>query len=58
MENSDTLYLKKVLAVTTIKSNEIKFEYELSTKKNDSIAKNFIKNSINLIKTCRIGKGL
>jgi hypothetical protein len=58
MEKSDSVQIKKVLAVTTIKSNEIKFLYELSTRKNDSISKSFIKNSIDLIKTIRINKGI
>lgn len=58
MEKSDSVQIKKVLAVTTIKSNEIKFLYELLTRKNDSISKNFIKNSIDLIKTIRINKGI
>jgi hypothetical protein len=58
MEKSDTVQVKKVLAVTTIKSNLIKFQYELLTRKNDSISKNFIKNSLNLIKTIRISKGI
>jgi hypothetical protein len=58
MQKSDSIRIKKVLAVTTIKSNEIKFIYELLTRKNDSISKNFIKNSIDLIKTIRINKGI
>jgi hypothetical protein len=58
MEKSDTLQSKKVLAVTTIKSNLIKFQYELLTRKNDAISKDFIKKSIDLIKTIRISKGI
>lgn len=58
LEKSDTVQLKEILAMTTIKGNEIKFEYELLSKKNDSIAKNFIKNSLSLIRTIRITKGL
>jgi len=58
MEKSDTLYSKKILAATTIKSNVVKFQYELLTRKNDSITNNFIKNSIELIKTIRISKGM
>lgn len=58
MEKSDTVQVKIVLAVTTIKSNLIKFQYELLTTKNDSISKKFIKNSLNLIKTIRISKGI
>ncbi|MBN8833550.1 MAG: hypothetical protein J0H76_04140 [Sphingobacteriales bacterium] len=58
MEKSDTVQVKRVLAVTTIKSNLIKFQYELLTRKNDSISKSFIKNSLNLIKTIHISKGI
>lgn len=57
-EKNDSIQVRKVLTVTTIKSNLIKFQYELLTRKNDSISKNFIKNSINLIKTIRINKGI
>lgn len=59
MEKSDSTKAKKtVLAITTIKGNEIKFQYELLTKVNDSTTKNFIKTSIDLLKTIRIGKGI
>lgn len=57
MEKSDSLQFKKVLAVTTIRGNEIKFEYQLSSKRNDSVTKNFIRNSIELLRTIRISKG-
>lgn len=58
MEKSGTIQSKKVLAVTTIINNLIKFQYELMTRKNDTIAKSFIKKSIDLIKTIRISKGI
>jgi hypothetical protein len=58
MGKSDTLHSKIIVAVTTIKNNVIKFQYELLTRKNDSITNNFIKNSIDLIKTIRISKGI
>jgi hypothetical protein len=58
MEKSDSVYLRKVIAITTIKNNEIRFQYKLLTNKNDSTTKNFIKNSIALIKTIKISKGL
>ena len=57
MERSDTIQHKEVLAITTIKGNNIKFQYDLLTKKNDSITKNFIKNSIDLIRTIQITNG-
>lgn len=58
MENSDSSYSRKVLAVTTIMSNEIKFYYELLSKRKDSMTDSFIKKSIELIKTIRINKGI
>lgn len=59
MDKSDSVKAKKtVLAITTIKGNEIKFQYELLTKSNDSINKDFIKTSIELLKTIRISKGI
>jgi hypothetical protein len=58
MEKSDTIRSKRVLAITTIKGNEIQFEYDILTKKNDSIGRDFIKNSLDLIHTIHINKGL
>jgi hypothetical protein len=58
MERSDTVQSKRVLAATTIKGNLIKFQYDLLTKKKDSIETNFIKNSIDLIRTIRVSKGI
>lgn len=58
MERSGVLQYKKVIAITTIKNNEIQFQYELLTKRNDSLAKKFINNSLNLLKTIRISKGI
>lgn len=58
MEKHDTTFIKKVIAVSSIKTNEIIFQYKLVTQKNDSTTKNFIKNSIDLIKTIKISKGL
>jgi len=57
-DSSITKYLKEVLAITTIKSNRIIFGYELLRNKNDSITKNFINETLMLIKTIRIEKGL
>ena len=57
MEKSDSLILKKVSALTTIKGNEIKFDYYLSSKRNSPSATNFIRNSIELVRTIRISKG-
>jgi hypothetical protein len=58
MDKSDSMQSKKVLAVTTIKNNEVKFQYELLTRKNDLTERDFIKNSIDFIKTIHISKGL
>ena len=51
-------YLKKVLSSTTIRSNKIDFNYELLTKKKDSITDHFIENSIRLIRTIEISNGI
>jgi hypothetical protein len=56
MQRSDTIQNIRVLAVTTIKGNEVKFQYELLSKKGDLVEKSFIKNSLDLIHTIRINK--
>lgn len=58
MERSDTIQEKRVLAVSTIKRNEIWFEYTLKTKVKDSVSSNFVRNSLELIKWIRISKGV
>ena len=58
MEWGDTLRAKRVLATTTIKGNTIQFEYELRTKKQDSVSRNFMKNTLDLIRTIQIAKGI
>lgn len=58
METSDSIQSKKVVAMTTIKNNEITFSYELKTATIDTIARNFITNSIDLIRTIRMQKGV
>lgn len=59
MEKTDSSKIRAtVLAITTIKGNEIKFQYELLTTPNDSTNKDFIKNSMELLKTIRISNGI
>ncbi|HLY72006.1 MAG TPA: hypothetical protein VKR53_19865 [Puia sp.] len=58
IKKDDTIHSMRVLAITTIKSNEIRFEFELTTKKLDSIGLNFIDNSIKVIRTIRLSKGV
>jgi hypothetical protein len=58
MQRSDTIHNIRVLAVTNIKGNEVKFRYDLLTKKEDSVEKSFIKNSLEFIRTIRISKGM
>lgn len=58
MAKSGLLQSRIVIAVATIKNNDIFFQYELLTRKKDSITTNFIKNSIDLIKTIHIEKGM
>ena len=57
-QSSDTIQSQSVLAVTTIKGNAIRFQFELLTRKNDSTSKNFIKNAINFIQTIHISNGM
>lgn len=52
------IYSKSVIASTTIKGNGIEFKYDLLTRKHDSIESNFVKNSIDLIKTVKLSNGL
>jgi len=51
-------YSKKLLATTTIKSNFVDFNYELLTKRNDSLTNNFINNSKYYLRTIRISNGM
>lgn len=57
-QRSDTIHDIRVLAVTTIKGNEVKFRYDLLSKKEDLTEKNFMKNALDLIHTIRITKGI
>lgn len=58
MMKSDTIHNIRVLAGTTVKGNEVYFRCDLLSKKDDSISRNFIKNSLDLIHTIRINKGI
>jgi len=53
LQQADTIHNIRVLAMTTFKGNEITFKYDLLTKREDSIQRNFIKNSIDLIHTIK-----
>lgn len=57
MQRSDTIDNIRVLAVTTIKGNEVKFCYDLLSKKGNLLEKSFIKNSLDLIRTIQVKKG-
>jgi hypothetical protein len=52
------IYSKRVIGSTAIKGNGIEFKYELLTKATDSTVTNFIKNSIDLLKTARLSNGI
>jgi hypothetical protein len=58
MQRSDSILCKRVLAVTTIKGNLVRFQYDLLRTKADSIESNFIKKAIELIRTIRIDNGI
>lgn len=47
-------YTKKLLAATTIKSNDIHFNFELLTKRKDSATNNFIRNSMYYLKSIHL----
>lgn len=57
MQRSDTIDNIRVLAVTTIRGNEVKFRYDLLSKKGNLLEKSFIKNSLDFIRTIQINKG-
>ena len=57
-DSTKGVFSKKVIGTTTIKSNGIEFMYELLTKRNDSINRNFIENSLQLLKTIKINNGI
>ena len=52
------IFSKKVIGTTTIKSNGIEFKYELLSRRNDSINKNFIENSLQLLRTIKLNNGI
>ena len=61
VDNYDSLnkqYCKKLLATTSIKSNMIFFDFELLTKKNDSLTNSFIDNSKYYLRTASIDNGM
>jgi hypothetical protein len=49
LENSGSTVKREVLATTTINGNTIKFSCELIKQKDDSAARDFFANSVNLI---------
>ena len=57
IEKSDSIFFRKVRALTTTKRNEVFFHFDLLTRKNDSICKNFIKTSMASLKSLQINKG-
>lgn len=58
MKVSDSLEHQKVLAITTIRSNIIKFTFELIQKEKDSSSNDFIPESIKSVKEIRIENGM
>jgi len=48
---------KRVLAVTTIKGNEIRFQYELASKTGDTSSIDFFQNSMKYLETIEIKAG-
>jgi hypothetical protein len=59
MESYDSAaqrYIKKVSSLTSLYGNEIEFHYELNTKDTSANTKNFIANSLKLLRTIRLSK--
>lgn len=57
LESVDSLIKKEVLGVTNIKGNDVIFDCELITGKNDTIGSAFVANSISLINSIIIKDG-
>lgn len=51
-------FIKKVMAETTIRANQVRIQFELLTKVNDSNCQNFIRNSRILLRTIRFSNGM
>jgi hypothetical protein len=51
-------YTRKLLAETSIRGNQVKFNFELLTKQKDSLKNNFLENSRYFLKTVRINNGM
>ena len=57
MERSDSIFVRELVAITTIKNNPVRFNYKMMSRKNDTLTKGFIKNALFLIKETKISKG-
>ncbi|HNP53051.1 MAG TPA: hypothetical protein PKK69_00470 [Ferruginibacter sp.] len=58
MKQSDSIVKQNILAVTTIKGNHLRIEYELFTKRGDSTIPSFFNKTLKLINTIRVSKGM
>jgi hypothetical protein len=57
-DSSKNQFIKKVMAETSIRANQVRIQYELLTKVNDSICQNFIRNSRILLRSIRFSNGI
>jgi hypothetical protein len=58
MEQFDSVHTQTIIAFTTIKSNQLKFQFESIQRKKDSLSNLFQRNSLETIKSIRIGQGI
>ena len=57
-DSTSKVYAKFVVGTSEIRFNEITFKFQMLTKINDSICRNFIKNSIRLLGSIKIHNGI
>ena len=56
--NQRCFWLRKVFSSTSVNGTTLDFNYEIITKRKDSVINNFIENSIRLLKTIQINNGV
>jgi hypothetical protein len=54
MERSGKVTAKKVLAITTLKGNTIRFQYDLLTSHDDTVGRGFFNEAVQMIRTIHI----
>jgi hypothetical protein len=57
-DSSKSLYSRKLLAQTSVRGNQVKFNFELLTKQKDSLKDKFLENSRYFLRTIRISNSM